>query len=617
MYVCYAVSSLIRVYKRILPEVCSPIHRLVPLLQNVSRWIDIFLKPQFRAADFKDNKEVRGSHLKKQKDIDKLINQLVVGSRLTIWGAGGMGKSTLSCHIARMWCASSELQEKFSLMLLLPLRLIKNHTGPTESVLCQSHPRVYSLFPAESEGEVRRVIKHNPSKILWVLDGYDEVSDMVKDTSIITDIISGDIAGGSTVIVTTRPHCRDELNQLTHGTYNDVSLIGMADESVDEYIRQVIAASGIEEEEYVILTKVKSFLPPALMRVPLLLTFSCLMWQWQLTNGCEEGTEVTNLPQLLGRVLGMFLSIHEEKVVTGKLRVYQTPLDKSVPKGVARTFRDISKLCFHTFSSQQLVFTPEVLKEYSLDDDVVLERFGFFDVTVDADGSVSAQCIHSLIQEYCAAVHVAENKQAMQIVLDRVKGQNGALAKLLDRYTNILLFAVSLNPFILEALANTDFSITTGPDEWQLEDGSTPNLSDLDLTYESQLVQACTVKEVKDMFAKSMLKRSILACGDLFFHWSPASQVSPAGYMSVVQELGSQGCLHLLKMCHGDHLQVCSDWERCMMSDRETLVITDTLLLSCLPLIQLTDTDVLLIEHATLAPLMYTTQHWKVSRLVF
>merc|ERR1712080_777485 len=100
------------------------------------------------------------------------------------------------------------------LLILIIIRRLFNHTETIERIICHDKKHLYPLFSSRAEAQVRRLVKFSPHKILFVLDGFDELNDRDKEVSVICQILKGKVAPGCGVITTTRPHCLTEIKDL-------------------------------------------------------------------------------------------------------------------------------------------------------------------------------------------------------------------------------------------------------------------------------------------------------------------------------------------------------------------------------------------------------------------
>ena len=127
---------------------------------------------------------------------------------------------------------------------------------------------------ADIQEIVRYVLLHQGAGVLFVCDGYDEMSEEMRQKSIICDILNGRLAPLSSFVITTRPISAESLYSCVD---RRVEISGFGDEEVEDYITKYFAwfnpAAG---------KKLQSTLStrPNIKRlcyVPLLLTMICFL----------------------------------------------------------------------------------------------------------------------------------------------------------------------------------------------------------------------------------------------------------------------------------------------------------------------------------------------------
>ena len=427
-YLCL-VGELIRKYEHMLPKICSLLHRM----RHFLRCPEVYLHPEFTAKDSKAeskqekessnvkhenvdttadmnqsvegancidhdinnaaneikhdkyesnktiddfnmsvNKQTPASGLAKIDSIDDIMLAMKPGNKILVIAPAGLGKSYLSSHLVRLWTDSNTLQNKFNLVLLLPLRLVNNHSVPIEYLFCNSNE--YNLFPPSSEGQLRRMLKFNSRKVLFIFDGYDEIPERNQKRTVINDVISGKVASKASVIVTSRSQFEDALSKLM-SEFVSISLRGMSDQSIDGYIYEIHQAS--QDTKYTkeaMQWKIRSMLPQKLLKIPLLLSFACFLWQMGSQNSQFrlEDIEMKNVTDILGQVLGLFISLYVEKLDSSDLPLYTSTLDDKIPTEIKLVLAKIHEMCFECFVLNKFIFQHDTLIQYGLNDYKVL-----------------------------------------------------------------------------------------------------------------------------------------------------------------------------------------------------------------------------------------------------
>lgn len=100
----------------------------------------------------------------------------IIPKQLLILGQGGIGKSTLCQYMAYQWAQNKLWNDKFDALFLIPLEKLQNvHSAETLSSI------IYRLCFTEkvqklTTKDIRDYLKQNAERILFVIDGLDEVT---------------------------------------------------------------------------------------------------------------------------------------------------------------------------------------------------------------------------------------------------------------------------------------------------------------------------------------------------------------------------------------------------------------------------------------------------------
>ena len=182
-------------------------------------------------------------------------------------------------------------------------------------------------------------------------------------------------------------------------------------------------------------------------------------------------------------------------------------------------------------------------------------------------------------------------------------------------HSNPLLFAVSLKHNLLTSIGYTDkeFPIVRVTHEG---DGNVySNNLDLELSYQSRLFQECHDSSTKKEYMEQ-IKQYSLPDESLILTYRPKIQAS--AYISLVDALGLDGRLYLLKRAHQEAMTI--DGGHATLSAPEgstTRYITDTILISCLPVVDLIQTEKIVIQYCSLQVLAHLTRKCKVMCRVY
>ena len=156
-----------------------------------------------------------GDALKASKtttEVSEILAPLEVSDNpqtILIEGTPGIGKTILLKHIAYSWAEQGILQ-KYELVLLVYLRDPTVQKTSTLKELFQ-----YFCKHSMESDEVDMCIKHISFKqgktLTFLIDGYDEFPEELRDNSLIADILNRRVLPGCGLVVSSRPHASFHL----------------------------------------------------------------------------------------------------------------------------------------------------------------------------------------------------------------------------------------------------------------------------------------------------------------------------------------------------------------------------------------------------------------------
>ena len=221
--------------------------------------------------------------------------------RVLIEGVAGSGKSTLTQRISQDW-SDGHFAQDYEVVVQVALRSL-----PKDQKLSLEDLIFTSVGDADIVQEVAASITaRRGQKVLFIFDGFDELSEEMRENSFVRSIIKGHILPQSSFVVTTRPISAESLY---HCVDRRVVVSGFGEEEVKKYVRGYFASSYPSAGEKLLSTL---SLPPHIERlcyVPLLLLMVCYI--------VSLGGDSAELPRTLHQLFE-YLIIHLTRRGRGK-----------------------------------------------------------------------------------------------------------------------------------------------------------------------------------------------------------------------------------------------------------------------------------------------------------
>ena len=344
-------------------------------------------------------------------------------------GRPGIGKSLFCIKLLRDWASDTETENSqlnFEAIFLLKFRRMNS----VEKPLTLRELLAFSEYsPDLNEDAVWKYVLENPTKVLLIFDGVDEMkfkkniaecsdSDQPNDVTakmsvpaLFNKIASGKLLGGATVLTITRPNAVSFVKPLKFD--RTVEILGFTSEQVEDYVNKFTAdeQEGTGRTIWQHISSNLNIFSLCYVPVNCFIICTCLLHVLQTLKRNVSTLLPTKLTDIYSIAIKMFYFKHSRNYeqygeVTDLIR---EPFE-NLPDGVQAGFKRLGKIAFIGIEEGRLIFESEEVEE--LEDCGLLHRLP--DLCDSADSPFEKRkaqfCfLHLTIQEFLAAKYVADN----------------------------------------------------------------------------------------------------------------------------------------------------------------------------------------------------------------
>uniref|UniRef100_A0A1X7T196 NACHT domain-containing protein n=1 Tax=Amphimedon queenslandica TaxID=400682 RepID=A0A1X7T196_AMPQE len=347
--------------------------------------------------------------------------------RVVIDGPPGIGKTTLCRKLLNMWSEGPLPHQQYDLVLYCPLRNSKIATATT---LAELFVRQRYEVPMVTEWFEKR----NGEGLLIIFDGWDELSEQLRQSSLAASIICKEKLDQCSVIVTSRSYASSSLLKMDTLSRH-VQVIGFSEEEISTVIIQTLQKDTKLAQELIdentgwrgyrshftttqsskdsqLAVKLINDLEvqndvQSLCYVPLVCSMVILVY-------CKEGGHLpTTLTQLYENFILQTIRRHVEIKPRHNINPYTLGSLSSLPSQLAKPLQEMCQLAYTNLANTRMTFSSHQLQ--SLSEAVKEDYLGLMTAFMEYSKK-EYQFLHLSIQEFLAAWWIAKHEMKTEEV---------------------------------------------------------------------------------------------------------------------------------------------------------------------------------------------------------
>ena len=347
------------------------------------------------------------------KDISDIFVSVTANDGLTIKpciilieGAPGIGKTVLAKEIAFQW-ANNELLIDKKILFLLFLRECNFKNMMSVQSFVQ-----YMVKSDEITACLAKYLLQTEGKDLAIVfDGYDEISEEDRKSSIIADVIHRRLFAKCCLVITSRPTASVSLHSIVDCR---VEIVGFTEEDRLDYIQTALQSDNDKVKELTCYLQSNPTIN-ALCYIPLNMTILlCLV-----EDGIDKlpKTQTDMYRRFIEMTIVRFIAKIDNEASKGITSITELPCPYN------KMFEELAKLAYKALNIDKIVFTLDEIKHVCPNIAMMssnwnglglLKAVQYFNAEI---GNVTFHFLHFSIQEYLAALYISILPSTKQVKL--------------------------------------------------------------------------------------------------------------------------------------------------------------------------------------------------------
>ena len=286
--------------------------------------------------------------------------------KVIVFGRAGIGKSTFCRYVVHQW-ASGAIWQEYDLIALIPLRSLTEQyypplpAGVNYGLVDVLRKACFSSNYPLSDTDVNLLqLQYRKSRILWLLDGYDEI--VLPAPEYLKHLLE-QLLRAPHHIVTSRPY----LNTLSYGVRMEI--IGFTDENIPKYIKQFFEQVECESDRSSAdEQRLSNFLALncsiwGIAHIPINLELICSVW----SNTDWSETEAMTITMLYEKLSEWICRRYLEKQKRLSTEDINRMRKRDVYLHCKSELAFLESLAFRGMENRAIILSPKLLEEAEIE----------------------------------------------------------------------------------------------------------------------------------------------------------------------------------------------------------------------------------------------------------